>query len=31
MGLEKWLRAAVWVLLTVNVLLALTALWLARG
>lgn len=29
--LEKWLRAAVWVLLTVNVLLALTALWLARG
>lgn len=31
MGLEKWLRAAVWVLLTVNVLLALTALWLAMG
>lgn len=31
MGLEKWLWAAVWVLLTVNVLLALTALWLARG
>ena len=31
MGLEKWLRAAVWVLLMVNVLLALTALWLARG